>query len=90
MLSTHVSEYPRSKHQHAFEEDVALGNEACGRHIEHVAGVKPAKMTAQDEGNEDERGENGVEKQHGDDGIFFQREFLEHIVETQKGGRKEG
>ena len=66
-----------------FGPSVAVG-------VEQVVLRQPALSGGDDERQEDERGEEGVEQQYGDDCIGSEGLLLEHIVEAQQTSGHEG
>ena len=89
MLHAEVAEEPRTEHDERLENDILVYFPATFGYVDHGTIEHVSSARENDEGQEDTRREEGVEKEHRNDGIVTQRLLLAHIIKSQQRGRKE-
>ena len=88
MLQTEIREKPTAEDYARLQKDVFVFRPPVAVGVEQRIGREKTLARHEDEGEKDERREQRVEQQHGDDGVILQTVFLENIIEAEQCGRK--
>ena len=80
MLHAEVAQHPAGQHDERLQHDISVYLPATRGHMEDRAVEHVSACAQHDKGQEDERREECVQKQHGYDGVLFQCLLLKRIV----------
>ena len=87
VLHAKVSENPRRQYDDRLQNHIFMHLPAARCHMQDTVVEHAARAAQDDKRQEDERREQRIEKQHGNDSVILQCLFLERVVTTQQGCR---